>query len=188
MAGCEMTKFGSISYPSMSPNGQNEVSKKIIIQVGGPCHKVRRASVVQSQKVDSLVKLFKENIELLFMGEVLMPNRTFAFYGVEEGSFITVVPKAEAGHNNNINTWQAVTKDSDFFNNMIGFASNAHTAEELARLKDIRMMRLMAKNGRQITNTLALQNIDGWRRTVTTRTIIGKAPHAPSCEPLPYIW
>lgn len=172
----------------MAPNEQNEVSKRIIIQVGGPCHKVRHATVVQSQKVLSLVKLFKENIELLFMGEVLMPNRTFAFYGVEEGSFITVVPKAESGHNN-INTWQAVTRDSDFFNSMIGFASNAQTAEELARLKDIRMMRLMAKNERQTTNTLALQNnIDSWRRTVTTSTIIGKAPHAPSCEPLPYTW
>lgn len=167
----------------------SEHSGRISIRVGGPAHKIRRVSVVPASKVSGLSELFEgEKLDFMFMGEILVPHFSFEFYGIHSGSFVTVIP--QGSDTVNLATWAAVSRDSDHLGQMIGFSTNRETRAEVARLKDLRMMKYMAKSPKHFMGVLSEQQSSSKSPKEKTElvTSIWTKGNAPNCEPLPAFW
>ena len=160
---------------------------RIIICIGGPLHKIRKVAVGSSDRVSNLNCLFQnEVLDYLYSGQVLSPHRSFDFYGIDNGSFITVIPAS----NNvaNLGTWTAITRDSEFMGEMLYFATNESTKAELARLKDLRMTRLENKNIKLNDINYQSQRQGVNRRQNEYKTCLSEKGNGPNCDPLPYYW
>ena len=145
-------------------------------------HKLRKIAVGSSDRVSNLNSLFQnEPLDYLYHGQVLSPQQSFDFYGIDNGSILTVVPASSNA--TKLGTWRAITRDSEYLGEMFYFATNDATKAEMARLRDLRMTRLANKN-------IRLNDIyhEVNKPENEHKTCLSTKGDGPNCDPLPVNW
>lgn len=165
---------------------------RITIKIWGPNLRIRRASVVETDRVGCLQSLFPDSPKIfLCYGEFLMPQLSFQSYGIKDGYSIVVMPKDY--DETEIATWASITRDRDSFEDKIRFAVNDATKSEVARLRDLHFDRIEMRSRKftKFADETPLPNgILGYRRQRKEMELKleWKKTTAPNSEPMPRFW
>jgi hypothetical protein len=134
---CQFDRF--ILMSSMKPMPPPEES--ISINVLFPQYRIRVISVTRS----STIAFLKESLgdsELVFNGQVLSPDQTVGFYGIQPNDSVVVIP-IEPGQKE-IARWVRITRDSEAFDDAVRSLANRVSRTESFRLNDLYAFRLEA--------------------------------------------
>jgi hypothetical protein len=117
--------------------------------------------LVSSLSPISTVHVHFPGKSLVYNGELLQNNRTFASYGMHSCDSVIAIPEDSSAV-----SWAAFTKNSDGFDDMIRAVMNNKARMEIMRVHDIRAMR---HEGRS-------RNYRRWLRTFEASLGAGESP------------
>jgi hypothetical protein len=164
---------------------------RMIINLCRPSFPVKQASVIPFHKIICLTKLFpNQSVDFIWRGEILIQTMTFLFYQIAPLSSIVVLPDEISHHQTALAQWLAVTRDSDAFNERIGFSVDPQSRIEASRLRDLRFWRA-EKRGIPALGSIQLFNFNEPIASFQSDKKLNmdfEKPSIPSCEPLPNPW
>jgi hypothetical protein len=167
---------------------------RIAVNLCRPRFPIKTASVVPSHKVSCLQKLFPDDPKVfIHHGQVLSTALTFAFYGVENGASIVVIPTTEAESpelGRDVRAWLAITRDSDSFNERVRYCLNPSTRQELSRLRDLKYVALERRPRAfmRLVMTIPSFENDLLRNPCHVANTNMEPLNEPNTEPLPLLW
>lgn len=165
---------------------------RVRVRVCVPGSIIRELRVNPSMRVGDLKRyLPSPDCELLFSGVMLSDGSSLNSYDIREDDFLISIPKASDNQilNQQSLTWARVTHDNDAFTERMKCILNPNVSSELARIKDLRMMRLSERPG--MINKLHQIYTVQQEKQCGPPTIVPPPTgdiEAPSISPLPILW
>jgi hypothetical protein len=167
-------------------------SDRMTINLCRPSYPIRQASVIPFHKIICLTELFPDQgVEFVWKGEILIQKMTFLFYRIAPQSSIVVLPDELARRQAAVEEWLRVTRDADAFNERIESSKNRKIREEVARLRDLRVVRIETRGRAAFPGIYGFDFNDpviGMKREGQNMNIEYRAALGPSAEPLPNPW
>jgi hypothetical protein len=160
---------------------------RIELRIFCPLEPIKMVSVRCGCQIGSLQSLWPAPRRILFNGLELDERMTFEWYGVQDGDALVVVSRSDCDFPHAC-AWINLSRDREGFNDSIQWIVDIRTANESARLRDLRQIRFDH-------NARAFQRLSlGFLQTQlpageTDPSDIDYAPPpAPSTSALPVLW
>lgn len=129
--------------------------------------------------------------ELMYSGAVMLDGATLASYNVQSDDFIISIAKqgGRSVFNQQSITWARLTKDNEAFTERMRCILNPNVANELARLKDLRILRLSERPG-VISKLHQIYTVQQEKQATAPENamLVTDELNEPSISPLPVLW
>jgi hypothetical protein len=159
-------------------------SIRVIVCIPSICLR-RQLRVSPSLTVSSLKRLLPNpDFQLIFAGSTLAEGMPLAFYSVADGDCILAL----SNDPDSIQTWTSVTGDSNAFSERMRTAADPRLSAELARLRDLRMMRIADRPGMLRTMASLHRSLQRSPPTAAQKSVTDWTSVEPNMEPLPVVW
>jgi hypothetical protein len=161
------------------------MSDSIQVVVCIPSISIRRLKVSPSITISDLKRLLpRPDFQLIFGGSTLSETLPLAFYSVSDGDCILAL----SNDSESMQTWTHVTGDSQAFTERMKTICDPKLSPELARLRDLRMLRLSDRPGMMRAVASLHRSLQGAPRRFVEKSVTEWTSVAPNVEPLPVYW
>ena len=184
-----------VSCGSLNAEFQN-YSQKISILLHQPAYKTRILNINRTYPISVLNKFYQQNSTYILNGEILDINKSFSEYQITDRSIIVIIsPKMAKYVSNSIDNFIQMSKD-EHFQQKIMIQTNKNNKQEVARIRDIRLMknemkRKIFKNPNSIENyynNIFDMNVKPNDPKNEIHLETESKSEELSCEPLPKLW
>jgi hypothetical protein len=145
----------------------------------------RQLRVSPSTTISDLKRLLPNpDFQLIFGGSTLAEGMPLAFYSVNDGDCILAL----SNDPDSIQTWSRVTGDSQAFTERMKTICDPKLSSELARLRDLRMVRLADRPGMLRAVAALHDSLQRSPRAPTQQSVTNWTSLGPNADPLPVPW
>lgn len=180
----------------MAPLRNKETSSLITIYVFQPGIRIRHIKLDSNNCISILYAIYPNDSKFIFKGQILDISKTFLQYQINNENKIVLISPMMIHHNPFlVDRWLKITNDQKSFEERINLNVNKNSRLEIARLKDIKLLKLEVKR-KKFDKYLKSQNASQYNsiesisknQTDEKLEINYKSIDSPSIDPLPIIW
>lgn len=189
------TNDSSRSQP-MAPLRNKEASSLITIYVFQPGIRIRHIKLDSNNCISILYAIYPNDSKFIFKGQILDISKTFLQYQINNENKIVLISPMMIHYNPFlVDRWLKITNDQKSFEERIDLNVNKNSRLEIARLKDIKLLKLEVKRKKydkylKSQNSNQYNSIESINKNQTDEKleINYKSIDSPSIDPLPIIW
>ncbi|KAK8842427.1 hypothetical protein M9Y10_026010 [Tritrichomonas musculus] len=180
----------------MAPLRNKETSSLITIYVFQPGIRIRHIKLDSNNCISILYAIYPNDSKFIFKGQILDISKTFLQYQINNENKIVLISPMMIHHNPFlVDRWLKITNDQKSFEERINLNVNKNSRLEIARLKDIKLLKLEVKRKKfdkylKSQNASQYNSIESINKNQTDEKleINYKSIDSPSIDPLPIIW